>query len=197
MHREGILHLTSSFFNRDAVVVAAELLGATLLVQGVGGIVVETEAYRRDDEASHSFRGMTPRNAVMFGHAGSVYIYRSYGIHWCMNVVCEPGSAVLFRALQPTDGVEDMILRRGTTDMRRLCAGPGNLCQALAVNLEMNGASILAGPFSLSPAEEAPQTLAGPRIGITKAVDQPWRFAIAGSAYLSKPMRPLSVGMAV
>ncbi|SMC73221.1 DNA-3-methyladenine glycosylase [Rhizobium sp. RU36D] len=177
-----------AFFNRDAVSVAAELLGATLLVEGVGGVIVETEAYRRDDEASHSFRGQTPRNAAMFGAPGGVYVYRSYGIHWCVNIVCEPRSAVLIRALQPTHGINAMMVRRGTADQRRLCAGPGNLCQALNVNLDMNGASILSAPFALIAPALKPPLIACPRIGISKAIDHPWRFVIAGSAYLSKPV---------
>lgn len=179
------------FFARDAVAVAVDLLGARLLVDGVGGLVVETEAYRRDDEASHSFRGQTPRNAAMFGAPGGVYVYRSYGLHWCFNIVCERGSAVLIRALEPTHGLPAMMARRATAEARRLCAGPGNLCKALAVTGGMNGLSVLDAPFRLEPPAEPPVMASGVRIGISKAADRPWRFAVKGSAYLSRPIRPV------
>ena len=181
--------MDEDFFRRDAVAVAADLLGTRLLVDGVGGIVVETEAYRRDDEASHSFRGPTPSNAAMFGDPARAYVYRSYGLHWCLNFVCEPGSAVLLRALEPTDGLETMAARRALADPRRLCAGPGNLCQALAVTGGMNGLHLLRPPFALEPAAEAPVAVSGVRIGITRAAERPWRFAVQGSRYLSKPLR--------
>nr|WP_298096265.1 DNA-3-methyladenine glycosylase [uncultured Shinella sp.] len=180
--------MDESFFARDAVLVAAELLGACLLVDGIGGLIVETEAYRQDDAASHSFRGQTPANAAMFGEPGRVYVYRSYGLHWCLNFVCERGSAVLIRALEPTDGLDEMMARRGVTAIRKLCAGPGNLCKALGVTGSMNGLSGLASPFSLSPPFEPVPSISGVRIGISKAVDHPWRFAVRGSRYLSKPI---------
>ena len=180
--------MDESFFARDAVAVAADLLGARLLVEGVGGLIVETEAYRQDDEASHSFRGQTAANAAMFGAPGLVYVYRSYGLHWCLNFVCERGSAVLIRALEPTEGLEEMMARRGVAEPRRLCAGPGNLCRALAVTGGMNGLSVLAAPFSLAPASAMPASVSGVRIGISKAAERPWRFAVAGSRYLSKPI---------
>lgn len=176
------------FFARDAVAVAADLLGARLLVGGVGGLIVETEAYRQDDEASHSFRGQTAANAAMFGAPGVVYVYRSYGLHWCLNFVCERGSAVLIRALEPTNGLEEMMARRGVAEPRRLCAGPGNLCRALAVTGGMNGLDGLAAPFSLEPASATSASVSGVRIGISKAAERPWRFAVAGSRYLSKPI---------
>lgn len=180
--------MDEAFFARDAVAVAGDLLGARLLVNGVGGLIVETEAYRPDDAASHSFRGLTAANAAMFGSPARAYVYRSYGLHWCLNFVCEPGSAVLIRALEPTEGLETMIARRTVTAVRRLCAGPGNLCKALAVTGEMNGASLFHAPFVVEPASEMPVSVAGVRIGISKAADYPWRFAVKGSRYLSKPI---------
>lgn len=176
------------FFARDVVAVAADLLGARLLLNGVGGLVVETEAYRHDDEASHSFRGKTAANAAMFGEPGRAYVYRSYGLHWCLNVVCERGSAILLRALQPTHGIDTMIARRAVSERRRLCAGPGNLCKALAVTGEINGMSIVDAPFFMEPPSEVAVWTSGVRIGISKAADRPWRFAVKGSPFLSKPI---------
>jgi DNA-3-methyladenine glycosylase len=154
----------ATVFDRDVEQVARALIGATLLVDGVGGTIVETEAYDADDPASHSARGPSPRNAAMFGPAGRAYVYRSYGIHWCFNIVCAPGSAVLIRALEPTHGLDTMIARRG-----------------------LDHAPIDAPPFTLIPATSAAPLHAGPRIGITRAVDTPWRFCLAGSRYLSRP----------
>jgi DNA-3-methyladenine glycosylase len=184
--------MTSPDFFLPAPELARALIGATLLVDGVGGIVVETEAYDRTDPASHSFNGPTPRNAPMFGPPGRAYVYRSYGIHWCLNVVCgpEPGGAVLIRALEPMAGHDAMAKRRGLTDPRRLCSGPGRLCQALAVNIAHNGLPLRLPPFQLFAASATPAVLLGRRIGITKAVDRPWRFGLAGSAYLTKPFAP-------
>lgn len=178
-----------TFFGRTAVDVAQDLLGATLLVEGVGGSIVETEAYDRTDPASHSFAGPTPRNAAMFGPPGHAYVYRSYGIHWCLNFVCLPGSAVLLRALEPVHAVATMAQRRGVSDLRLLCSGPGRLCQALGVTGALNGLPLDAPPFALSERESAPRIATGPRIGITKGADTPWRFAIAGSPFLSRSMR--------
>lgn len=178
----------AAFFARDAVVVARELVGCELKVHGVGGRVVETEAYMPDDPASHSFRGVTARNAAMFGPPGTAYVYRSYGIHWCLNAVCLPGSAVLLRAVEPIYDLEIMRERRGLEAARLLAAGPGRLCQALGVDIGMNGLSLLAAPFDLRPGCAEP-VVCGPRIGISRAVDYPWRFGVAGSPYLSKPLR--------
>jgi DNA-3-methyladenine glycosylase len=181
--------LTADFFARDAVTVAKALIGVRLLVDGVGGIVVETEAYDRDDPASHSFNGPTRRNAVMFGPPGKAYVYRIYGAHWCLNAVCDgaPRGAVLIRALEPTDGLMVMAERRGTSDDRLLCSGPGRLCQALAVTGAHDGLALDAPPFALYAADSGHALATGPRIGLTKAADTPWRFGAAGSRYLSRP----------
>ena len=183
--------LTRGYFARDAVTVARELVGALLLVDGVGGVIVETEAYTRDDPASHSYPGATPRNAAMFGPPGHVYVYRSYGIHWCLNFVCEPGSAVLIRALEPRSGLELMRHRRGIEDLRRLCAGPGRLCQALGVSLAENGLPLDAPPFHLAAPGERRSVGASTRIGISRAAERPWRFGVPGSPFLSRPIRVL------
>ena len=173
--------------------VAPALLGATLLVDGVGGPIVEVEAYDGTDPASHGFRGRTPRNASMFGPPGRAYVYRSYGIHWCLNLVCEAEespAAVLVRALEPVHGLERMHERRGLGDLRLLCAGPGRLCQALGVTGEHDGLRLDAAPFELLPPSEPPQSVAGVRIGISRAAELPWRYAVAGSRFLSKPIPP-------
>lgn len=178
----------AKLFGSPSPAAARDLIGWTLTMNGVGGRIVETEAYHYSDPASHSFSGPTARNAVMFGPPGVIYVYRSYGIHWCMNLVCgdEPGSAVLLRALEPTAGLDLMIARRGLDDPRLLCSGPGRLCQALGVTHDQNGFSAAAAPFELTPGPPA-EVQVGPRIGITKAVDVPWRFGEAGSRFLSKP----------
>ena len=183
-------------FSLPAQALAPLLIGTTLLVDGVGGRIVETEAYDRSDPASHSFRGPTPRNAAMFGPAGRAYVYRSYGVHWCLNLVCgqpEDGAAVLIRALEPTHGLAAMRLRRGLPeggDVRLLCAGPGRLTQALAVDGSFDHLPLDAPPFCLlaPPAAVPPPALVvGPRIGITRAVEVPWRFGAAGSRFVSRP----------
>ncbi len=184
--------LKRDFFARSVHEVAPELLGATLLLDGVGGVVVEVEAYDQEDPASHAFRGPTPRNAAMFGPPGHAYVYRSYGIHWCLNVVCDVAGraeAALIRALEPTHGLDVMRARRRVEDVRELCSGPGKLCQALAITGEHDGCALDAPPFELHPREHAPEIAVGPRIGITKAAELPWRYAVSGSRYLSRPLR--------
>ncbi len=182
-------------FNAPSAEVAQHLIGITLLVDGVGGRIVETEAYDRDDPASHSFNGPTSRNAVMFGAPGCAYVYRSYGIHWCLNFVCREkghGAGVLIRAIEPTAGLDRMRERRGLDEVRLLCAGPGRLAQALGIDVGFNGQPLDAPPFLLiAPADGEPELMVdiGPRIGISKAIDMPWRFGEKGSRFLSKPFR--------
>jgi DNA-3-methyladenine glycosylase len=178
--------LEPAFFARPSPAVARDLIGARLLVDGVGGAIVEVEAYAPDDPASHSFNGPTPRNAAMFGPPGRAYVYRSYGIHWCVNLVCEGASAVLIRAIEPEQGLDVMAERRGVSDVRLLCAGPGRLCQALAITRAHDGLPLDQPPFELYAAEGAPALAVGPRIGISKAVEVPWRFGLAGSRFLSR-----------
>ncbi len=177
------------FLDRDAADVGPDLLGAQLLVGGVGGIIVETEAYHPGDPASHSFRGPTPRNRSMFAGPGHVYVYRSYGIHWCFNLVCRGASAVLIRAIEPTVGVAIMRERRGIEDVRQLCSGPGKVCAALAVTGELDGHMVSAPPFQLTLSAHRPPVVIGPRIGITKAAEVPWRFGVKASRFLSRPFR--------
>jgi DNA-3-methyladenine glycosylase len=181
--------LTREFFARTVHEVAPELIGTTLLVDGVGGTIVEVEAYDQDDPASHGFRGLTARTASMFGPAGHAYVYRSYGIHWCLNLVCaEEGrsEAALVRALEPTHGLEAMRERRGLDAARSLCSGPGKACQALGVTRVLDGLPLDEPPFELLARESEPPLAVGPRIGITRAVEQPWRYGLAGSPFLSR-----------
>ncbi|MCV0397221.1 MAG: DNA-3-methyladenine glycosylase [Rhizobiaceae bacterium] len=187
MSEPGEPRLDRAWFLRGAVEVARDLIGATLLVDGVGGMIVETEAYEQDDPASHSYRGPTATNGTMFGPPASAYVYRSYGIHWCFNIVCRPGSAVLIRALEPREGILRMRARRRCEDDRRLVAGPGRLAQALAITKALDGRSVEQAPFVLAGDGARTDILAGPRIGISKAIDLPWRFGLAGSPFLSRP----------
>jgi len=184
--------LTRAFFSRSVHKVAPDLIGATLLFDGVGGRIVELEAYHHTEPAAHSFGGRTERNAVMFGPAGYAYVYRSYGIHWCLNFVCEPegsAAAVLIRALEPTAGLPVMRRRRGVPDDRLLCAGPGRLCEALRITHGQNGLALDKPPFELFARSGQVQVVEGPRIGITKAADLPWRYGLKGSRFLSKPFK--------
>jgi DNA-3-methyladenine glycosylase len=178
--------ISADFFARPALAVAPDLIGATLLVDGVGGIIVETEAYHRDDPASHSFPGPTKRNQPMFAGPGLAYVYFIYGVHWCLNFTCADAGAVLIRALEPTDGIDEMIERRQQANPRALCSGPGKLAQALNVGPAHNGLSLLAPPFFIHAASTENNIAVGPRIGITKAAEHPWRFGLKGSSYLSK-----------
>jgi DNA-3-methyladenine glycosylase len=184
--------LRRNFFARSVHVVAPDLIGATLLFKGVGGVIVEVEAYHHTDPAAHSFGGPTERNTVMFGPPGYAYVYRSYGIHWCLNFVCEAegsASAVLIRALAPTHGLAAMRRRRGLADERLLCSGPGRLCQALGITGAQYGLALDAPPFAIFARTQDVDVAVGPRIGLTKAVDQPWRYGLRGSRFLSKPLK--------
>ena len=184
--------LTREFFSRSVHDIAPALIGATLLVDGIGGVIVEVEAYDHEDPAAHGFRGKTARNATMFGEGGRAYVYRSYGIHWCLNFVCEDvgvANAVLVRALEPTDGLETMRARRGVSQDRLLCAGPGRLCRALGITRKHDGLALDEPPFELHARERESEIVRGPRVGITKAVEKPWRYGLAGSRSLSRPFR--------
>ncbi|HEY7694102.1 MAG TPA: DNA-3-methyladenine glycosylase [Gaiellaceae bacterium] len=177
------------FFARSVHQIAPDLVGVTLLVDGTGGTIVEVEAYDPTDPASHGYRGRTPRNAAMFGPPGHAYVYRSYGIHWCLNLVCDDegtAAAVLLRALEPTHGIERMRARRGLDDVRLLAAGPGRLCEALGVSREHDGLPLDEAPFALLPRTAEPTIAAAPRIGITRAADHPWRYVLSGSRFLSR-----------
>lgn len=174
------------FFERPALDVAQDLIGNTLLFNGVGGIIVETEAYSPEDAASHSFNGPTKRNSSMFGPTGRAYIYRSYGMHWCLNAVCLPGSAVLIRALEPTTGISLMRARRDSDINRLLCSGPGRLCQALAIEGTHDGLALNEMPFEVRPSQKSFTVHTGKRIGISKAMEEPWRFGLGGSEFLSR-----------
>ena len=182
--------LKRAFFARSVHEVAPNLIGATLLFNGVGGIIVELEAYHHSEPAAHSFRGPTRANLVMFGPPGFTHVYLNYGIHWCLNFVCEKqgsASAVLIRALEPTHGLAAMRRRRQLDDTRALCSGPGKLTQALGITGRHNGAALDAAPFALHARTGRVEIVSGVRIGITKAVDLPWRYGMKGSKFLSKP----------
>jgi DNA-3-methyladenine glycosylase len=182
--------LKRAFFARSVHEVAPDLIGTTLLFNGVGGVIVEVEAYHHTEPAAHSYRGPTPRNMVMFGPPGFAYVYRSYGIHWCVNFVCEKegsASAVLIRALEPTHGLAAMRRRRGLEEARALCSGPGKLTEALGITHAHNGLALDAPPFALHARTGKVDVVAGIRIGLTKAVELPWRYGLRGSKFLSKP----------
>jgi DNA-3-methyladenine glycosylase len=185
--------LGGDFFGRSVHDVAPELIGATLLVEGVGGTIVEVEAYDHEDPAAHGYHGRTARNASMFGPPGHAYVYRSYGIHWCLNFVCEAeglASAVLIRALEPTEGLDLMRGRRGLDNPRLLCSGPGRLCQALGITGEHDGLPLDRAPFRVHARAREAEVVTGPRIGITQAADRDWRYGLAGSRFLSRSLRP-------
>jgi DNA-3-methyladenine glycosylase len=191
-----VRRLGRSFFDRSVHHVAPELIGALLLVDGVGGTIVEVEAYDHEDPAAHGFRGRTERNASMFGPAGRAYVYRSHGIHWCLNFVCEPvgiASAVLIRALEPQAGVAVMQVRRRMGDERLLCRGPGRLAEALGITREHDGVALDQAPFELRPRPATVPIVVGTRIGLTKATDRPWRYGLAGSIFLSRPFQPMRI----
>jgi DNA-3-methyladenine glycosylase len=189
---ERLKPLPRSFFARSVHTVAPDLIGATLLFKGVGGVIVEVEAYHHTDPAAHSFGGRTERNAVMFGPPGYAYVYRSYGIHWCLNFVCEPegvASAVLIRALAPTHGLAVMRRRRGVTDERLLCSGPGRLGEALGITDAQYGLPLDNPPFEIFARADDVEVAVGPRIGLTKAIEHPWRYGLSGSRFVSKPFK--------
>ena len=189
---ERLKPLPRSFFARSVHTVAPDLIGATLLFKGVGGVIVEVEAYHHTDPAAHSFGGRTERNAVMFGPPGYAYVYRSYGIHWCLNFVCEPegvASAVLIRALAPTHGLAVMRRRRGVTDERLLCSGPGRLSQALGITDAQYGLPLDNPPFEIFARADDVEVAVGPRVGLTKAIEHPWRYGLSGSRFVSKPFK--------
>jgi DNA-3-methyladenine glycosylase len=179
-------------FSLPAHEVAPRLIGAQFFVGGVGGVIIEVEAYDQFEPASHTYTGKSTRNAAMFGPPGCAYVYRSYGIHWCLNFVCAPeghGAGVLIRAITPTQGIEVMRERRGGVSDRLLCSGPGRVGQALDIVHGFNSKSLAQKPFQLLPAIGSVDIVCGPRIGISKAIELPWRFGLAGSPYLSKPFR--------
>jgi DNA-3-methyladenine glycosylase len=183
-----------SFFQRSVHEVAPDLIGVELTVDGVGGVIVEVEAYDHEDPAGHGYLNRrTPRNASMFLPGGHAYVYRSYGIHWCLNFVCgeaDVASAVLVRALEPTRGLDEMRRRRGVEDVRLLCSGPGRLCEALAVTRAQDGLPLDRPPFALTRVRRNVEVSSGVRVGLTKAADFPWRYAEAGSRFVSRPLRP-------
>jgi DNA-3-methyladenine glycosylase len=185
--KAGTVRIGKSFFDRDVDVVARQLIGTTFIVDGVGGVIVETESYDASDPASHSF-GMRQAEwtATMFGPPGHTHVYRVYGIHWCLNFVCRVASAVLIRAIEPKYGIEHMIKRRGTDKLELLCSGPGRLCEALAITKALDGASLMRAPLSLAASPTRPQLVFGTRIGLSKGREAERRFGLKGSIYLSK-----------
>ena len=187
--------LEAGFFERSVHDVARELVGCELRFDGVGGVIVEVEAYERNDPACHAYVGLTPRTATLFGPPGRAYVYLSYGIHSCLNFVCEPegdAAAVLIRALEPRWGIDEMRHRRGREELRDLCSGPGKLTEALGIGLELDRAPLTEPPFEVSAPDEewvGVEVGCGPRIGITRAAELPWRFCARESRYLSRPLR--------
>jgi DNA-3-methyladenine glycosylase len=187
--------LNTSFYARPVLEVARALVGCVVSHAGSSGVIVETEAYHESEPACHAFVGLTPRTSTLFGPPGVAYVYRSYGVHAMLNAVSEPpgiGAAVLIRALEPLEGIDAMRERRGLKPLRSLCSGPGKLTQALAIELDLNGSSLRTGPIVISARPNGwreVQVTAGPRIGITKAIELPWRFCAAGSRFLSQPAR--------
>jgi DNA-3-methyladenine glycosylase len=185
--------LPTAFFNRSVHDVARDLIGCTVAHGPTAGVIVETESYHVDDPACHAFGGPTPRSSVLFGPPAHAYVYLSYGIHSLLNFVAEPegeAAAVLIRALEPTEGIAVMRRRRGLERVQDLCSGPGKLTQALGIGLDLNGAPLAGGPIHVSSRAgdwRDPEIVTGPRIGITKAVEHPWRFCVAGSRYVSRP----------
>jgi DNA-3-methyladenine glycosylase len=188
--------LPSGFYERPVLEVARDLVGCTVSHGGASGVIVETEAYHQSEPACHAYVGLTARTSTLFGPPGVAYVYRSYGIHALLNAVCEPegtGAAVLIRALEPLDGVPAMRRRRGLQRLDDLCSGPGKLTQALAIALDRNGTSLVDGPVRVGPPPRERPSLrvtAGPRIGITRAVELPWRFCAEGTRYVSRPWPP-------
>lgn len=186
--------LGAQFFERSVHDVARDLIGCSLLHRGVGGVIVETESYRQDDPACHAYVGLTPRTATIFGPPARAYVYLSYGIHSCLNFVCHPdgdAAAVLIRALEPRWGIDEMRRRRGRDALRDLCSGPGKLTEALGIGLDLDGASLVVPPFELRARADGwhgVEVATGPRIGITRAAELPWRFCAVGSEYLSRPL---------
>ncbi len=185
--------LPQAFFERSVHAVARDLIGCTVRHGPVAGVIVETESYHVDDPACHAYGGPTPRSSVLFGPPAHAYVYLSYGIHSLLNFVAEPdghAAAALIRALEPAEGIDVMRRRRGVTRVEDLCSGPGKLAQALGIGLALNGAPLVGGPIQVSPRSRDrrdPEIVTGPRVGITKAVDHPWRFCLAGSRYVSRP----------
>ena len=190
--------MNPAFYNRPVLEVAPDLLGCVVSYQGCAGVIVEAEAYHQTEPASHAYAGLTDRTEVLFGPPGLAYVYRSYGVHAMLNAVCEPdgvGAGVLIRALQPTRGLEQMRRRRGILRERDLCSGPGKLTQALGIELDLNGSDLRRGPIVIGPRPAAwpdVEVVADRRIGITHAVELPWRFSAAGSRFLSRPFRLVS-----
>ena len=182
--------LPASFYDRPVLEVAPDLLGCVLSYRDCAGIIVETEAYHESEPACHAFVGRTPRTETLFGSPGTAYIYRSYGIHALINAVCEPegsGSAVLIRALEPVEGLDLMAERRGVASPEQFCSGPGKLTRAMGIGLDLNATDFIDGPILISSRQHEPEHIIGERIGITRAVELPWRFCIAGNRHVSRP----------